>query len=449
MDSEDDRMSSANMTETHVMKPVFDDSFFLPETREGFRIAEMTKRYWAVQIRVLSEIDAVCRRHDIRWFANFGTLLGAVRHNGFVPWDDDMDIMMLRKDYEAFMKYAPDELPETYRVFDVEKDEEYDDAFGRVVNNDRIQFDQAFLAEFYGCPYTSGVDIYPVDRLYEDEAVENERKALIQQIKKVRWMVRNGKTGTPEYMYLIRQIEQKFSVDLKKSRNLSHRLSLILNELYTECESDTSGDVAYISGLYTYDRYKFKPEWFKETVYLPFENIYMPVPGNYDEVLKSEYGDYMKIIRGYGVSHPYPVYREQQGILLEYLKTNPDDRLFEYIDRTADKHLEHDKQCDEILDVCERACLALAGDPSAAQAAGELARGITGLLDNLKNIILSDYSEKVHAITLIGRIKDILGNGSFLQQIEDCRLMIGEIRECSHELYRGKKPIESLYTDND
>ncbi len=441
-------MSIKNMTETHEIKPVFDDSFFLHETREGFRIAEMTKRYWAVQIRVLSEIDAVCKRHDIRWFANFGTLLGAVRHMGYVPWDDDMDIMMLRKDYKAFMKYAPDELPGSYRVFDVGSDVEYDDPFGRVVNNDRIQFDQSFLAEFYGCPYTSGIDIYPIDGVYEDEADERERKEQVRLIKKIIGMVDNGKTDSAEYMYQIRQIEQKYSVDLRKCRNLTHRLSLILNDLYTACDPNTSKDVAYMSGWASYDRYRFKPEWFKETVYLPFENIIIPVPGNYDEVLRSEYGDYMQIIRGDGVSHPYPVYREQQEILLEYLKANPDDRLLEYIDRTADKHLEHDKQCDEIIDVCDRAITAMASDPT-GQASVELARGISSLFDNLRNIILSDFSEKVHAITLIGRIKDILANDFSTQQIEDCRLMISEIRECTHELYRGKKPIESLYTDND
>ncbi len=431
------------------MTPVFDDKYFKPETRDGFRIAEMTKRYWAVQIKVISEIDAVCQRHGLRWFANFGTLLGAVRHKGFVPWDDDMDIIMLRGDYEAFLEFAPNELPDTYKVFDVRNNEDYYDPFGRVVNNDRIQFDQEFLANFYGCPYTAGLDIYVIDGLYEDESAEEERKTLVKQIKKLRFMALNGQTDNPEYMLLIRQIEKKRSVDLRKDRNLIHSLSLILNELYMACDPETSKDVAYMSGWASYDRYKYKPEWFQTTEYLPFENIMMPVPGNYDEVLKSEYGDYMKIIRGYGVSHPYPVYREQQSILLNYLQSNPNEQLREYIDRTADKHLEHDKQCDEIIDVCERACRALAGDPAAGQAAGELAHGITGLLDNLQNIILTDYSGKVYAVALIGQIKEVLANGLFLQQVEACSMMLSKIRECAHELYRGKKPIESLYTDND
>lgn len=58
------------------------------EEREGFFVSSMMKRYWAAQLKVLAEIDRVCKKHDIKWFADCGTLLGAVRHGGFIPWDD-------------------------------------------------------------------------------------------------------------------------------------------------------------------------------------------------------------------------------------------------------------------------------------------------------------------------------------------------------------------------
>ena len=110
-------------------------SYFDDEVREGFFVSSMMKRYWAAQIKVLSEIDRVCRKHDIRWFADCGTLLGAVRHGGMIPWDDDMDICMLRKDWLRFFEIAKDELPEDYGVLTLQSESEYENIIGRVVNS--------------------------------------------------------------------------------------------------------------------------------------------------------------------------------------------------------------------------------------------------------------------------------------------------------------------------
>ena len=71
---------------------VFQEEYFNEEEREGFLIESMMKRAWAAQIVVLREIDRICRRHGIQYFLDWGTLLGAARYKGFIPWDDDMDI---------------------------------------------------------------------------------------------------------------------------------------------------------------------------------------------------------------------------------------------------------------------------------------------------------------------------------------------------------------------
>ena len=79
-----------------------EQSFFEEEVRHGFYINPMMKRGWAAQMEVLQGVDDICRKYNIRWFSHYGTMLGAVRHGGFVPWDDDMDICMLREDYDRF-----------------------------------------------------------------------------------------------------------------------------------------------------------------------------------------------------------------------------------------------------------------------------------------------------------------------------------------------------------
>ena len=88
----------------------FSDKYFDGEVRDGFFIESKMKRAWAAQLEVLDEIRRICQANNIRYFADWGTLLGAVRHQGFVPWDDDLDICMLRDDYNRFLEIAPGQL---------------------------------------------------------------------------------------------------------------------------------------------------------------------------------------------------------------------------------------------------------------------------------------------------------------------------------------------------
>ena len=140
----------------------FAEAFFEDEVREGFFVPTMMKRYWAAQLKVLSVIAGICKRHGINWFADYGTLMGAVRHGGYIPWDDDLDICMLRSDYARFFEAAKGELPEGYVIMTLDEQPEYRELFGRISNSHAIDFSDRHMEEFYGCPYSVGVDIFPI-----------------------------------------------------------------------------------------------------------------------------------------------------------------------------------------------------------------------------------------------------------------------------------------------
>ena len=83
------------------------DGFLDEEIRNGYTISHEMKEIWAVELDLLVEFDRVCKENGLKYFASCGTKLGAVRHHGFIPWDDDVDVMMLRDEYDKLCKIAP------------------------------------------------------------------------------------------------------------------------------------------------------------------------------------------------------------------------------------------------------------------------------------------------------------------------------------------------------
>ena len=90
----------------------FPAEFFEREVKDGYLVGEVLKKAWAVQLGILHEIDTICAKYGLTYFAYWGTLIGAVRHQGFIPWDDDLDIAMPRPDYMKFLEVVMDELSE-------------------------------------------------------------------------------------------------------------------------------------------------------------------------------------------------------------------------------------------------------------------------------------------------------------------------------------------------
>ena len=296
----------------------FPPSFFNDEIREGFYIPEMMKRYWAGQLKVLSEIAKVCENHGIPWFSDYGSLMGAIRHGGYIPWDDDFDICMLRHDYERFVVVAKEELPSDYQLLMIENEPEYDNMLGRVVNWNEIKIGQERLKDFYGCPYTVGVDIFIMDGVSRDKVAENRRLELCKEIVDALNLIGEGKQDTPECKRILANIERQNHVILHRKKGLKRELNLLSLELYKKFSSEYAEEVVFAPLWVNHHNHNFPRYFYKNIIYAKFENIEIKISPYYEKILKLDYGDYMKIHRG-GGEHDYPLYKGQQKILEDHI----------------------------------------------------------------------------------------------------------------------------------
>lgn len=289
----------------------FDDGYFREETREGFVIAEDMKRAWAAQLEVLEEVKRVCGILGIKFFADWGTLLGAVRHHGFIPWDDDMDIAMLRKDYMRFLSEAPVLLEKYYEIKSVYNDPEDDTIKARIINGRHICFEPDFLAKFHGCPYVVGIDIFPVDNITDD------KRALDKQIESLRFLLRTAESVPEkgpygaEVLELMKKIEKTFGIPVNYNNRLKHELKKIYDVVCSLYQDENSAEVCSMIDFAEGWDYHAKKEWYEDICEMPFENTTIPVPAGYDGLLRTKYGDDYMTPRNVGSSHDYPFYKRQ------------------------------------------------------------------------------------------------------------------------------------------
>ncbi|MBQ7506201.1 MAG: LicD family protein [Lachnospiraceae bacterium] len=282
----------------------------------------MMKRYWAAELTVLSEIDRICRKYDIPWFADCGTLLGAVRHGGFIPWDDDLDICMLRSDQLRFLKVAKEELPQGFCILNIHTEKDYNSMLCRVVNAHEINTNEEHLRYYHGCPYTVGIDIFPLDDLSPDQNAEDIRIEQVKRISRCLDLIASEGIDAPEVRRLLSELEQTHHTVLHRHGAIGQELRLLVEKLYTSFSSETAEHVALMHFWVLNHDHKYKKSWFQHRVFLPFENTFIPVPAVYNEVLRVEYGDFMQVHKGGGI-HDYPVYHVQEAILKDTVGQNP------------------------------------------------------------------------------------------------------------------------------
>ena len=309
----------------------FPKEFFLDEVREGFYVPAMMKRAWAAEIEILFEIDKICENHGLHYCIDYGTLLGAIRHRGFIPWDDDIDIMMMREDYEIFSKVANAELPEELSFCSIMDKSNYE--LTSHVKHNKMLISSKALGKYHNYLYGAGVDIFPYDRLSTDPKKEKNRMELFDALCILASLPSTDEKYITVLEYETKKVEKLLGIKLQYSPNYRKELLQLLKNCVQKFNQDGGHKIASLPDLTLYkDMGKgvFEDSWFGADSFMNFEFLSLPAPKEYFAVIKNKYHDY-GLMKKDGGAHNYPLYKKMEA---EYMKGIGGKLFYQYpIDR--------------------------------------------------------------------------------------------------------------------
>ena len=271
------------------------------EVRDGFTVTPDRKKVWAVELDLLAETFRVCDKYGITVFADAGTMLGAVRHKGFIPWDDDIDLVLSRPDYEKLCEVAPKEFKHPYFF----QTEETDPGSGRGHAQLRNSETTGILKKEQEVRYTFNqgifIDFFPYDNVPDDP---KKRAEMVYKIEELRnksvsyaklFYSKNPGVGFRWFVAHALQIAIKIvhaKYDNKYFREMEKAKLAFRDE-----------DTRYIANLYRLwaddpESCVWEKEWYREAVEVPFEFITIKIPAGYNEYLTKTYGEWQKFVVG-------------------------------------------------------------------------------------------------------------------------------------------------------
>lgn len=275
------------------------EHFLDEEVRDGYTVSSEMKKVWAVELDLLNEFMRVCHKHDIKFFASGGTILGAVRHKGFIPWDDDIDLMMMRSEYKRLCKIAQSEFKPPYFF----QTEGTDPGSYRGHAQLRNSMTTAILKhEFHQRRKINQgifIDIFPLDYVPNDFLV---RKDLLSRM---RWYSRKCHEAQiksyPWHFTFRRNVIALFINSIEHFFESRGKAAIKAKKYFLEREKiavSTKPSNHLLLTPFTVERWIYNVDDIRSSVDMPFEMLTIPVPVNYESVLNKTYGKWKEFVVG-------------------------------------------------------------------------------------------------------------------------------------------------------
>ncbi len=248
---------------------------------------EKLKQLHDVEIIILKEIDRICKEHNIRYYVGEGTLLGTIRHKGFIPWDDDVDLLMPRDDYEKFLEIAPNVISKDFEVQHSRYIKNYWSPFIKVRYLDNRVLKQKHIAHLttHNGPL---IDIFPLDNVPKKDSLKQKLQALT--IKFYRGMLSYKlKTRYPKKLkgYIVKFCSYFISVP---------RIHKTLDKTFIKYNNKENPYIVNLGSYYSYKKQTVPKSWYGKPRIATFETLEVPIPKEAEKLLTSIYGDdYMEL----------------------------------------------------------------------------------------------------------------------------------------------------------
>ena len=262
----------------------FDESFFEEEERCNFRVTRKRKELWAILLDLWQEFDRVCRKYNLTYYLDGGTLLGAVRHKGFIPWEDDVDVMMTRRDFNTIKYYCENFDNDNFTLAGGECGFYSSDFFAKFFNKRHYCLEENKLLTH---PW---VDIYVL--------TEVKRSELDAYLKKLKIILAISSLSHKKVKYddwYDSELKIWFYHNFHQKEIGSKKFvdKLLYNHLTKYQDSDEADSYILLSpGIFSMaDKKTYSKDLFKGYVNMEFEGYTFQVPAGYDEILKICYGE--------------------------------------------------------------------------------------------------------------------------------------------------------------
>lgn len=263
---------------------ILPESFFKEEIICDFRVTEERKKIWAISLDMLIFFDKICAKHGLRYFTAFGALLGVVRHQGFIPWDDDLDVCMPREDYEKLWHLYSDEFTPPYFLQFPGEDKGYFFSYAKIRNSNTSGISIPFVYE----EFNQGIslDIFPIDNCIPEEADVNWERVNYLNLQQSANMRRSLLTPSENDIARMKQYPMRDGYDALKE----------LNSIVTQY-NDRETEYGIVSTITAYRASRQIYRWADvlDTIDCDFYGHKIKIPRNYDSILRTTYGDYMSL----------------------------------------------------------------------------------------------------------------------------------------------------------
>jgi lipopolysaccharide cholinephosphotransferase len=264
------------------------------------------EKIWIVELSLLEKLKEICKKHDLTYYASCGTLLGTVRHKGFIPWDDDMDLFLLWPDYQKLMEVAPKECEYPYFFQSIYTEKDAMPSACRLRRSDTTGFTR-WEDENVGPAYDRGIfiDIFPLFYVPDsDEDRAKQKKQVIGTWECIRGFdaimqkKRGGHVNKEYESYIPKYLD---FCERNKIENPDEFNIVILKKAYLEAcasEMNRTKELGATSSKCHQPNLMWNTEWYDHIVELPFENTTISCPADYEKVLEKQYGDWRTPVRG-------------------------------------------------------------------------------------------------------------------------------------------------------